>query len=97
LRRNPDCLTGSTLAFDGFKRVYANGKSLEARKKAGQQPGESLGAKSTASGAIVRRKSQRKRVQPRASVPALERLPHTCWERGLSRSQTRAFAIRRIL
>jgi len=34
---------------------------------------------STASGAICPTRTARKRLQPRARVPALERLPHTRW------------------
>src|SRR5258707_1195744 len=53
-------------------------------------------------GRFVRRGPQGKRLQPRARVPALERLPHTCWRQvvdyhGIGPFCDHAFATRRVL
>src|SRR2546422_1663484 len=53
-------------------------------------------------GRFVRRGPQRKRLQPRARVPALERLPHTRWRQvvdyhGIGPFCDHAFATRRVL
>ena len=61
-------------------QIVATPGALAALKKAGQRPGEFLTRHvNREMGRFVRRGPEGKRLQPRARVPALERLPHTRW------------------
>src|SRR5437016_11949591 len=57
-------------------QIVATPGALAALKKSGQQPGEFLTRHVNREWRFVRRGPQGKRLQPRARVPALERLPN---------------------
>src|SRR6266851_2283153 len=75
------------------------GRASEGRATAGRVP---HAPRQPRVGRFVRRGPQGKRLQPRARVPALERLPHTRWRQvvdyhGIGPFCDHAFATRRIL
>src|SRR6266699_4940493 len=75
------------------------GRTEEGRTTAGRVPHAACQPRV---GRFVRRGPQGKRLQPRARVPALERLPHTRWRQvvdyhGIGPFCDHAFATRRIL
>src|SRR6266851_4636361 len=75
------------------------GRASEGRTTAGRVPHTPCQPRV---GRFVRRGPQGKRLQPRARVPALERLPHTRWRQvvdyhGIGPFCDHAFATRRVL
>jgi len=83
-------------------QIVATPGALAALKKAGQQPGEFLTRHVNREWGDLSDEDRKENGQPRARVPALERLPHTSWRQvvdyhGIGPFCDQAFATRRVL